>query len=193
MSSKQVVRVAREIPVAFVILFWLLLMSWRFFTGAHMNGERYFDTLWFKDATPGYKRRQVAFSAWKRKARIKRMGWRNCVFWPIAGITYGCLVAPDTMVILAFWMAPIYGYLGFVWIRKTFFELHRAGYAEGQIEEFWKLKRQYRWMRFEWLHSEPSVTVKKTEDAEHEDIHIISLKTLMNPGDDDEWTKGGDA
>lgn len=115
------------------------------------------------------------------------MGWRNGFFWPVVLIAYGCIVAPSIMVIVAVWAAPLYGYLGFYWIRKTFFEIHRAGYAEGQVEEFWTLKRRYRWMRFEWLRPEPSVTVKKIEDEEHEDIHIISLKTLMNPGDDDTY------
>jgi hypothetical protein len=74
-----------------------------------------------------------------------------------------------------------------------FFELHRVGYGEGEVRTFWVLKRRYRWMRFEWLRDEPSVIVKKEESAEHEDIRIISLKTLMNPSDDETWTKGGDA
>lgn len=192
--GRQHVRIAREIPLGFVILFWLWLMSWRFFTGAHMNGEKYFDTLFWRDASMIGRHRQTPFAKWKRKARVKRMMWRNCVFWPLAGITYGCLVAPDTMIILAVWCAPIYGYLGFYWLRKTFFEVHRASYAEGEVSEFWTLKRPYRWMRFEWLRNldEPSVTAKKVVDDEHEDIHIISLKTLLNPDDDEQWTKGGD-
>lgn len=191
--GKQTVRVAKEIPVAFVILGWLLLMSWRFFSGAHMNGQKYFDTLVFKDASAIHKRRQVAFNAWKRKARIKRMAWRNCTFWPVFWITYGCVVAPWTMVILAFWASPLYGWLGFIYLRKTFFERHKVGYSEGRVEAFWVLKRRYRWARFEWLRDEPSVVAKSETDPEHEDIKIISLKTLMNPGDDDKWAEGGDA
>jgi hypothetical protein len=190
--GKQVVRVAREIPVFFVVLFWLLLMSWRFFTGAHMNGQTYFDTLFFKDASPIHKRRQVAFNTWKRKARVKRMAWRNCVFWPVFWITYGCIVAPDTMIVLAFWASPIYGYLGFIHGRKFFFYQARIGYGEGLVKTSWVLKRRFRWMRFEWLRDEPSVVVKTESDDEHEDIKIISLKTLMNPDDDDAWTKGGE-
>lgn len=191
--GKQRVRLVKEPAVGWIILGWLLLMAWRFFTGAHMNGQAYFDTLFFKDATPIHKRRQVAFNAWKRKARVKRMAWRNCVFWPVTFITYGCLVAPWTMFVVAFWASPLWGYLGFIYARKTLFEQRKIGYSEGRVETFWVLKRRFRWMRFDWLREEPSVIVKSEAGPEHEDIKIISLKTLMNPGDDEAWTKGGDA
>jgi hypothetical protein len=190
--SKQVVRVARELPLFFVIFSWLLLMTWRFFTGAHMNGQTYFDTLFFKDASPIHKRRQVAFNTWKRKARVKRMGWRNCIFWPVFWITYGCVVAPWTMFVLAFWASPLYGWLAFIYARKTIFEQRKVGYAEGRVETFWVLKRRFRWLHFGWLRDseDQPVTAKSESSSDHEDIKIISLKKLLNPGDDAAWAEG---
>lgn len=195
--GRQVVRVAREIPIGFVILLWVWIIMWRFFTGAHMNGQKYFDTLFWKDASVFHRRKQTSFAKWKRTKRVKRMWIRNAIFWPAAFLAYGWYTNPDIMVIVTLWSSPLWGYFGFFYLRKTFFELHRAGFGEGQVRTFWVLKRRYRWMRFEWLlgtpNDEPSVVVKSAEDDERGDIKIISLKTLMDPQDDEAWTKGGDA
>jgi len=188
---RQRMIVSKEPAVGWLIIGFILLMLWRFFTGAHMNGKTYFDTLFWKDASRRYQFRQVAFSKWKRKARVKRMAWRNAFFWPVALVTYGCIVAPDIMLIVTFWLSPVYCWYLFKYIRSVFMEEHRGTFNEGEHASWWALKRKYQWMRFGWLRDPEDipVTAKAVADEDHEDIHIISLKTLMdlgNPHDDEE-------
>ena len=189
--SKQVT--VKEGPaIGWLILGWLLVMCWRFFTGAHMNGQTYFDTLFFKDASRIYARKQVAFSKWKRTARIKRLWWRNIIFWPCFWLSYGWYVAPWDMWLITFWTSPLWIYCSYKKLQSVFFEVHTAGFSDGKTQGYWVLRRRWRWLRFGWLRDEEllqPVVVKEEETEEKQDIHIRSLKLLLDPGDDE----GGEA
>jgi hypothetical protein len=54
----------------------LIVVLWRFLTGAHMNGKKYNDATFWRDASPRYRARRPAFTWWRRKARGKRAAWR---------------------------------------------------------------------------------------------------------------------
>lgn len=69
----------------------LISLLWRFFTGAHMNGDVYNDSTFWHDASKRYQNRRHSYTWWRRKARWKRAAWRNCFFWIPTLITLGFL------------------------------------------------------------------------------------------------------
>jgi hypothetical protein len=141
-----------------IVLFltkWLLILSWRFFTGAHMTGNHFNDSSFWRDATNAKKRAQARprqYSWWKRKARYKRMLWRNGIFWPVLLLVIGFMWDWSSMLM-------ILGFLGIPswWIADRRFHMwHRfrllfqlpyvATESNGHMYQRWAWKTSYRRM-----------------------------------------------
>jgi len=76
--------------VVLFVIKWTFILSWRFFTGNHMNAKRWNDSTFFHDASNWRKRQKTSprkYSWWRRKSRLKRMVWRNAIFWPTLILT----------------------------------------------------------------------------------------------------------
>lgn len=113
MSQSMVVQ--KSISSRIVSGFFIL--SWRFFTGAFMDGKEYNDATWFQDATKRGPERKRTW--WKRKARIKRAIWRNEIFWSFVFLTAGFIWSPEFMVIMFVAFSPFLGYVGYQKFRKA--------------------------------------------------------------------------
>lgn len=131
------------------LLKWLAILAWRFFTGAHLTGQHYNDSTFWHDASNAKKRsvhRPRQFSWWKRKARWKRMAWRNSIFWPVLLLIIGFMWSWSSMIM-------ILGFIGFpVWfmlepkthswhrIRLLFQRPYVATQSNGRVYQHWAWK-----------------------------------------------------
>jgi hypothetical protein len=138
------------------MLKWLLILSWRFFTGAHMTGNHFNDSTFWHDATNAKKRaisRPRQYSWWRRKARYKRMIWRHAVFWPALILSIGFAWDWSTMLI-------ILGFMGFpVWFMtepyhhgwhriRLLFQNPAVGHdSDGTVYQVWTWKSPIRHAR----------------------------------------------
>lgn len=118
----------------------ILVYGWRFFTGAHLNGKTHNDATWWRDASPRYKARRLAYTWWRRKARVKRMAWRNGCFWPpiILAVCFAKYPAYSLAALLLF--SPLLLAFGFQRGRLLLFDPITSGNADGSVNQHWILK-----------------------------------------------------
>lgn len=132
------------------LLRWTFILSWRFFTGAHMTGKTYNDSTFWRDASNAKKRATVSpqkYTWWRRKARWRRMTWRNAIFWPTLLIVIGFIWSWSSMIM-------ILGFIGFPtwfllepkthsWHRfRLLFQTPYVGtQSDGRVYQYWAWKR----------------------------------------------------
>lgn len=126
------------------IIKWTFILSWRFFSGAHMNGKTYNDSTWFRDSSKRFERMRHKYSWWKRKARIKRAAWRHCIFWPTAIITALFIISwTSTLLILGF-LTPGIVLMNENRIRMIFQKPVVGTHSDGSVHQHWIWKPKYR-------------------------------------------------
>jgi hypothetical protein len=117
---------------------------WRFLTGAHMNGKKYNDSTWFKGASVRYSKRRESFTWWRRKARIKRMAWRNsCLFFTIALISALIWSISSTAIILL-GFSPLVAFVLYGKARDKFWMPVVAHNNDGSVIQLWLPKPKTR-------------------------------------------------
>lgn len=122
----------------------VLILSWRFFSGAHMNGRIYNDSSWWYDASVRYRTRQGKGSWWKSKSRIKRAWWRWCFFWPSFFLVLGFIFFPlYTLALIAFFL-PVGIYVNRYRLKCIFFQPFVATLSDGTKQQHWMLRGKYR-------------------------------------------------
>lgn len=194
------------------IIRWTFILSWRFFTGAHMDGETHTDATFFKDATPRHKKRQQTNAAWKCMSRWKRIKWRNGIFWPIVFLFAGFIWSPSSMLFVLGMMSPGLLLIFRHHIRLAFWLPVVGHHSDGSVKQHWILKPKYRRMhdkmfRPEGKRKRPGLALESelTRGVHYEDIPadyekavraelaeeldgqpFVELKLLMVPDDDDE-------
>lgn len=208
MMSKQTVvtRPSVTFIVGVFLLVWTVKLSWRFFTGAHMNGKTYNDSTFWRDASRSYRNRRNAYGWWKKKSRAKRIAWRHSVFWPALVIAYGFYaIGWADMIVVFMWASPFAGYYAYRRLRPIFFVQMRM-ITDGAPEYYWTLRPHW-FRRLERLRElfgsnktaePPTVPVPSEYEAavrneignEYEDTPMLSLKLLLAPDQD---TEGDDA
>lgn len=133
------------IAIVLFVMKWTLILSWRFFSGAYMNGRHtYNDSTWTKDATKRWRIRQGHYSWWKKKSRFKRAAWRNGVFWPCLVLSVGFAVDPWGMFFVLGMMGPGIYMLSHTRIKRIFFLPMVGHYPDGSVRQEWTLKPKYR-------------------------------------------------
>lgn len=123
---------------------WGLILSWRFFTGAHMLGQTFNDSTWFHDASKRYRIKHKQYSWWKKKARIKRAAWRHCIFWPTLLVTIGFIWSASSMLMIIGFLSPGILYMNKYRIKCIFFQPFVARLSDGSMQQHWMLKGRYR-------------------------------------------------
>lgn len=125
-------------------ILWSLVVMWRFFTGAHMDGETHTDATFFKDATVRHKKRQQTNGAWKCMSRWKRMKVRHLCFWPVLAVVIGFACLGWSMFFVIGMLAP--GLVLIFWRRiKPHFWLPVVGtHSDGTVHQHWVLRPKYR-------------------------------------------------
>ncbi len=126
------------------LLYWGFVLSWRFFTGAHMNGKTYNDATWFQDASSMHRKRRMAYTWWRRKARMKRASWRNCIFWPVMLTTFLLVFYTSSAVIVLLCLAPGLSYIAGMRIRQALYLPIVAKNSDGSVRQHWVLKPKVR-------------------------------------------------
>lgn len=130
---------------------WVVIFSWRFFTGAHMNGKIYNDSSWWHDASTRFKARRHTYTWWRRKARMKRAGWRNICFWLAALVVLGFVLFTSEMLFALMALSPFMGWVAYRRTRSVLFVPFTSGNSDGSVNQHWRLKPVIR-RRMERLH-----------------------------------------
>lgn len=128
----------------FGLIKWTFILCWRFFTGAHMDGEVHSDATFFKPATARHWKRQQTNATWKCMSRFQRMKWRNGVFWPSLLLAIGSVLSPSTVLIVLGFLGPGLALIGWKHIRLAFWLPVVATHSDGSVHQRWILKPKYR-------------------------------------------------
>ena len=178
------------------LLYWAMVLLWRFFTGAHMNGKTYNDATWWQDASSMYRKRRMAYTWWRRKARMKRASWRHCIFWPVTFITFALVFYTSSAVIVLACLGPGLCYIGGMRIRRAWYLPIVAKNSDGSVRQHWVLKPKIRRRLTAIWHPKterrrPGVAMRgelmpgtdETEVTELEEQPSTTLKLLLTPED----------
>lgn len=122
------------------VIKWTLILLWRFFSGAHMNGEIYNDATWCRDASRKYQKVRKKYTWWKRKSRMKRAGWRNAIFWPCLILSIGFAVDPWGMFFILGMLSPGLYFFGVRRFRFWFFIPVAGTHSDGITYQHWIMK-----------------------------------------------------
>lgn len=122
------------------IVKWCIIIAWRFFSGAHMDGSTYNDATWWQDASSRYRVRRQAYTWWRRKARMKRASWRNCIFWPVTLIILGFVWSSSSMAIILLALSPFLAFVAFRRGRLALFKPVTQTLSDGIVIQHWYLK-----------------------------------------------------
>ena len=126
------------------ILKWVLIIAWRFFSGNFMNAREYNDATWWKNASRKYQKMRRKYTWWNRKCRVKRMAWRNCIFWPVLWLVIGFMVdAVFTLFVIGI-MAPGLFLIVRKRIRLAFYLPIVAHESDGSVRQHWVMKPKIR-------------------------------------------------
>jgi hypothetical protein len=124
---------------------WTVIrFAWLFYTGAHLNGKTYNDATWWRDASPRYRNRRLAYTWWRRKARVKRMGWRNACFWIPLILLVAFTKYPSYAFTALLLFSPLLAYALFIRGRILLFDPFTSGNSDGSVNQHWRLKRAIR-------------------------------------------------
>jgi hypothetical protein len=126
--------------ILWFVIKWSFILSWRFFSGAHMNGEIYNDATWWRDASKKYIKVRRKYTWWKRKARMKRAGWRNAIFWPCLILSIGFAVDPWGMFFILGMLSPGLYFFGHRRVRLWFFIPVAGTHSDGIAYQHWIMK-----------------------------------------------------
>jgi hypothetical protein len=129
--------------VIWFFLKWGIILSWRFFTGAHMNGKTYNDATWWQGASSMYRKKRSAYTWWKRKSRAKRAAWRHSVFWPVTLIILGFIFFGLSMLVVLGFLAPGLFYIGWNKARMELYNPVVARASDGTVSQVWILKPKW--------------------------------------------------
>lgn len=105
-----------------------------------MNGRTWNDATWWRDASPRYRNRRLAFTWWRRKARVKRMGWRNACFWIPLILLVAFTRYTSYAVVTLLLFSPLLAYAAFIRGRLLLFDPFTSGNADGSVNQHWRLK-----------------------------------------------------
>lgn len=119
---------------------WSVIISWRFFSGAHMSGKQYNDATWWRDASPMFRKRRQAYTWWRRKARMKRAGWRHSLFWITAILTAGFVWSTTFMLVSLAAIAPVGLWVAYGRIRYALFLPVVGNHSDGSVRQHWIMK-----------------------------------------------------
>ena len=119
---------------------WTFILSWRFFSGAHMNGAEYNDATWWRDASRKYQKVRRKYTWWRRKSRMKRAGWRNAIFWPCLILSVGFAVDPWGMLFILGMLSPGLYFFMHRRVRLWFFIPIAGVHSDGIAYQHWILK-----------------------------------------------------
>lgn len=163
--------------------FAILVVTVRFFTGAHLNGKIYNDATWWQDASPTYRKRRSAYTWWRRKARMKRLAWRNCVFWPMTftiwaliSYTFWSLIAGGIIAIPLAWYGGRRLRLA-LWLPVV------AHNSDGSVTQEWTLKPKVR-RTLQKLRPKPAGVRRRPGLARKSELHP-GIHTVDIPADYD--------
>jgi hypothetical protein len=123
---------------------WLFILSWRFFTGAHMSGRKHNDSTWWHDASKRYSRQRNKYTWWKKKSRMKRATWRHCIFWPVTLLILGFIWSTSSMLFILGIMSPGLFVIIRGRVRLVFYNPVVATGSDGIVRQHWALKTRYR-------------------------------------------------
>jgi hypothetical protein len=135
---------AALLALLWFIIKWTLILMWRFFSGAHMNAAIYNDSTWFKDASRKYIKVRRKYTWWNRKARLKRAGWRNAIFWPCLILSVGFAVDPWGMFFILGMLSPGLYFLGHQKVKLFFFQPVAGTHSDGVTYQHWVMRYRYR-------------------------------------------------
>jgi hypothetical protein len=110
---------------------------WRFFSGAHMNGKTHNDATFWRDASPRYRVRRLAYTWWRRKARYKRVLWRNGIFWPVVILVALLIAYPSYTILALLAFSPFIAYVVFRRVRLLTHNPVTQTLADGEIVQHW--------------------------------------------------------
>lgn len=119
-------------------------VTWRFFTGAHLNGKTYNDATWWLDSSPMFRRKRSAYTWWRRKARMKRAAWRHAIFWPVVLVMAGVIWSLSSTLVIIGAMLPAIIFFAFKRIRFALFLPVVANDSDDGATQYWVLKPKYR-------------------------------------------------
>jgi hypothetical protein len=140
MASKVIVK---QTSVTWAVTIFLLVRTFRFFSGRPMNGKNLDNSSFTKGATRGRPGRTL--TRWQKKPHMHRALIRGAVFWPIVGII--ALAMWDKRIALSVCACSIFplGYLAFRKGRFLFFDPYTSTDAvNGVSTQHWFLKNRYR-------------------------------------------------
>lgn len=126
------------------IIRWTFILSWRFFSGAHMNGATYNDSTWWKDASRKYQKIRRKYTWWRRKSRMKRAGWRHAIFWPCLILSVGFAVDPWGMFFILGMLSPGLYFYGHRRVRLWFYIPVAGNHSDGEVYQHWIMKTSTR-------------------------------------------------
>lgn len=126
------------------LFYWGFVFSWRFFTGAHMNGQTYNDSTWWQDASSMYRKRRPAYTWWRKKSRMKRAAWRHSIFWPVILVTWGLIFFTSSAVIILLCFAPGLSLIAGKKLRLAWYLPIVAHNSDGSVRQHWVLKPKLR-------------------------------------------------
>jgi hypothetical protein len=129
--------------VVWFFLKWGIILSWRFFTGAHINGKTYNDATWWQDASPMYRKKRSAYTWWRRKSRMKRAAWRHSFFWPVTLVTLGFIFFGLSMLAVLGFLAPGLFYMGWNRLRLELYNPVVVRASDGTVSQAWILKPKW--------------------------------------------------
>lgn len=124
--------------------FVILVVMVRFFTGAHLNGRTYNDSTWWLNASPQYRKSRKAYTWWRRKCRMKRLAWRNCVFWPVIFTIWALLFFTMWALIVGGIIAIPLAWYGGRRLRLALWLPVVANNSDGSVTQEWTLKPKAR-------------------------------------------------
>jgi hypothetical protein len=130
--------------ILWFVIKWTLVISWRFFSGAHMNGEIYNDATWWRDASRKYIKVRRKYTWWKRKSRMKRAGWRNAIFWPCLILSVGFAIDPWGMLFILGMLSPGLYFFMHRRVRLWFFIPVAGTHSDGIAYQHWIMKPAFR-------------------------------------------------
>lgn len=189
------------------ILKWTLIISWRFFSGNFMNAREYNDATWWKDASTKYRKMRRKYTWWNRKCRMKRMAWRNAIFWPTLILVVGFLWSWTSMLFVLGMMSPGLFLMVRKRVRLAFYLPIVARGSDGSVTQHWVLKPKIRRIietilppegkrrrpglameselrpADEWPEDKPTYHVEVLGSNELDGQPPIELKLLMEPDD----------
>lgn len=126
------------------IIKWTLILSWRFFSGNFMDGEPRNDATWWKDASKKYIKIRRKYSWWNRKCRMKRVAWRNGIFWPCFVLSVGFAIDPLGMLFILGMLSPGLYFFGHRRFRLWFYIPVAGKHSDGETYQHWILKPSVR-------------------------------------------------